>query len=764
MDSAVQFTENDVIQKMMNKYLNDVRRSSNIQIMSWTLAVILATWPCQSVWAEVRIEQRIVAGKTFMVSDGTTYDSGERLLVNRQHQIPDDMIVQGDTVLLTASGDGLNQMSQGQWRLTRGCGKPKLIPDPQNPLVARFVADGYGVNEIIFEAVTNGSRTAQSTNVFVEFSTDNMLVSGDPVSLPGDAKQNPFVDEVDQKVRDHREQVTARNPHNGRLVTMWQVKFGTADDHPMGVATMTSDDHGITWTNKQYVYRHEGDNSGWGSLGWSPGGNEGKGEFLLWTCSHVRSPGNRIMLFRSRDDGRSWQHVGDYQKAIAKEFGQPNALLTYFGVNRTIATLRGRLLSPMVCHDNTVRIIRSDDNGLIWLGSNLGKSFPEGNEDALVETIDGGRLILMARRSGNNNHNRRFESVDGGITWTAKQDTTLPTARVNFGLDKIVEPNTPEHGQVVYASAASRILPHGRRQLVVALNRDPFEVTRTEWDVRLLWDTFCNYADVLYLPDDKSLFVTVETLRPGRTAHSCAAIRYFKMSLRYWRSLPLFVSTSATGGSQAQKKNVAAKANGASPLAPVGDNEALPRVLLIGDSISIGYTLPTREALAGKANVHRPPVNCCGTPEILNNLKKWLASDQGRWDVIHFNSGIHDIKRPGGNRVVTPEEYGKNLRIIVKLLKNTGAELIWCSTTLSPEAVCGAPAEDFVIYNTIAENIMKENGIAINDLYSFSLPRLDEIQIPVNSHFTPEGYKVLATQVSAAISKALETRKPKRNP
>ena len=145
----------------------------------------------------------------------------------------------------------------------------------------------------------------------------------------------------------------------------------------------------------------------------------------------------------------------------------------------------------------------------------------------------------------------------------------------------------------------------------------------------------------------------------------------------------------------------------------------------------------------------------------MRNLDKWLAADQGRWDVIHFNSGIHDIKRPGHKRVVTPEQYEKNLRIIVKRLKQTGASLIWCSTTQSPEAVCLAPAEDFVTYNAIAKKIMDENGIPINDLYAFSLPRLKDIQIPVNSHFTPEGSKVLAQQVSAAILKAIEERKAK---
>jgi len=203
----------------------------------------------------------------------------------------------------------------------------------------------------------------------------------------------------------------------------------------------------------------------------------------------------------------------------------------------------------------------------------------------------------------------------------------------------------------------------------------------------------------------------------------------------------------------------AAEARGASPFAPIKDDPALPRVLLIGDSISIGYTLPTRALLAGKANVHRPPVNCGNTTYCLRHIEKWLGT--GRWDVIHFNFGIHDIKCPKRDGVnQTPlDQYEKNLRKIVARLKKTGAALIWCSTTQSPEAVCGAPAEDFVAYNAAAKKIMEENGIQINDLYAFSLPRLGEIQIPVNSHFHAKGSRVLAGQVAAAIQEALGRRK-----
>ncbi len=190
--------------------------------------------------------------------------------------------------------------------------------------------------------------------------------------------------------------------------------------------------------------------------------------------------------------------------------------------------------------------------------------------------------------------------------------------------------------------------------------------------------------------------------------------------------------------------------------APVTDDPKLPRVLLIGDSISIGYTLPVRELLAGKANVHRPPENGGPTTNGLARLASWLGT--GKWDVIHFNWGLHDLKiMADGQRQVSPEAYEENLRVLVRRLQATGAKLIWASTTPVPDGKLSPVRHnaDVLVYNAIAGRIMGEHRIAVDDLYNFAQPRLAKIQRPTNVHFTAEGSAALARPVAASIEAAL---------
>jgi lysophospholipase L1-like esterase len=188
----------------------------------------------------------------------------------------------------------------------------------------------------------------------------------------------------------------------------------------------------------------------------------------------------------------------------------------------------------------------------------------------------------------------------------------------------------------------------------------------------------------------------------------------------------------------------------------IQDDPALPRVLLIGDSISIGYTLPARALLAGKANVHRILTNGGPTPNGLEHLTEWLGS--GKWDVIHFNWGLHDLKiMADGKHQVPIELYEKNLTELVKQLQATGARLIWASTTPVPEGKLDPmrhPA-DVPVYNAAAKKIMAANHIPTDDLYSFVVPRASEIQLPENVHYMPKGYEALAAQVADALNAAL---------
>ncbi len=198
-------------------------------------------------------------------------------------------------------------------------------------------------------------------------------------------------------------------------------------------------------------------------------------------------------------------------------------------------------------------------------------------------------------------------------------------------------------------------------------------------------------------------------------------------------------------------------------LIDVADVPGLPRVLLIGDSISVGYTLPVRALLKGRANVHRVDGNCGDTARGLAHLDEWLGS--GKWDVIHFNFGLHDLKYldekgqyvppEKGKQVAPPPKYEENLRQFVQRLRKTGAKLIFATTTPVPAESLGRVEHDEIRYNETAARVMKENGVAIDDLAALVAPRLAELQRPKNVHFTPAGYDEIAAKVVASIAQAL---------
>jgi hypothetical protein len=200
--------------------------------------------------------------------------------------------------------------------------------------------------------------------------------------------------------------------------------------------------------------------------------------------------------------------------------------------------------------------------------------------------------------------------------------------------------------------------------------------------------------------------------------------------------------------------------------APVEDVPGLPRVLLIGDSISIGYTVAVQELLKGKANVHRIPTNGGPTSNGVEKVNEWLGDST--WDVIHFNFGLHDLvyMGPDGARLVEPSlpgathqvplaVYEKNLTTIVQQLQATGAKVIWCNTTPVPEGTKGRVADESIQFNHIAAKVMQAANVPTNDLHSHAKAKLTEVQLPANVHFTREGSYYLAEKVASEIQKLL---------
>jgi len=197
----------------------------------------------------------------------------------------------------------------------------------------------------------------------------------------------------------------------------------------------------------------------------------------------------------------------------------------------------------------------------------------------------------------------------------------------------------------------------------------------------------------------------------------------------------------------------------------------LPKVLIIGDSISIGYTPFVKRQLKDEATVSRNPGNAAHTGTGLEKIDAWLGDT--RWDVIHFNWGLHDLcyrnpdAKQQGNRdkvkgtiTTTPEQYEKNLDQLVTRLAKTGATLVWATTTLVPEGEAGRIAGDDKKYNEVAARVMKKHGVAIDDLHALSATFAANLFVKAGDvHYKPAGYQKLGTQVSQSIRTALKTRK-----
>ena len=217
--------------------------------------------------------------------------------------------------------------------------------------------------------------------------------------------------------------------------------------------------------------------------------------------------------------------------------------------------------------------------------------------------------------------------------------------------------------------------------------------------------------------------------------------------------------------------------------APVADKNAtaapqpeksqpLPKVLLIGDSISQGYRATVVTELEREANVTRIPGNGEWTGTGVKKIDDWLGDND--WDVIHFNFGLWDMYGwPYYDEDRSPQAYAQRLEQIVARLKQTDATLIWATTTppcadnevsmrdrFKKPGVVTAEVEKQ--YLDAAERVMRRHKIQINDLNALVRDDIDTLHTgPDNVHFTGKGNTLLGKQVAEAIRLAIKRRGPR---
>jgi len=179
------------------------------------------------------------------------------------------------------------------------------------------------------------------------------------------------------------------------------------------------------------------------------------------------------------------------------------------------------------------------------------------------------------------------------------------------------------------------------------------------------------------------------------------------------------------------------------------DNK-LPRVLLVGDSICRGYESLVRDELAGTAYVSFYATSKCVTdPTYLKALAFIL--EENDYKIVHFNNGLHSLS---ADRKAWEAGLGAALDLLKE--KTHGAKIIWASSTPLKDPALSEKAREL---NGIAEKVVQARAIPTDDLYALMNP-LERGTFWVDTyHYNPEARKMQAMQVADVIRGTLGAKK-----
>lgn len=179
----------------------------------------------------------------------------------------------------------------------------------------------------------------------------------------------------------------------------------------------------------------------------------------------------------------------------------------------------------------------------------------------------------------------------------------------------------------------------------------------------------------------------------------------------------------------------------------------LPRVLLIGDSITNGYHRNVANLLKGKANVDLLATSANILDPQFTLMVRTAVADY-KHSVIHFNNGLHGFH-------LSDQQYEAGLRRLVALLRELApqAKLIWAQNTPIVEAKDPAKLaggnEVVVRRNGVAALVMQELNIPVDDLYPLMVDHTEYRVTGDGYHYNAQGKTVQGETVAKVVSDAL---------
>jgi lysophospholipase L1-like esterase len=186
-----------------------------------------------------------------------------------------------------------------------------------------------------------------------------------------------------------------------------------------------------------------------------------------------------------------------------------------------------------------------------------------------------------------------------------------------------------------------------------------------------------------------------------------------------------------------------------------------PALVLIGDSIRMGYQDDVARELAGRAEVWAPEPNGGNSRNVLAHLDEWVLSRKP--DLVYVNCGLHDLKRAFGEACSVPfDEYGDNVRRILMQLQGELPGVIWATITPVDENLHHQNKgfdrfeADVDAYNEAARAVAVDLGVPIDDLFAV-VEEVGKTRLLTQDgvHFTEEGSRILGRAVASITASVL---------